>query len=121
MSLVSTRGSPKLKIAQHPVAAFLLILYPLSWILYVPSLLGKSGFGVIGVDIPYQISVPLITVFGLTGIAFLVTRIADGKAGVRALLRRYYHFRTGIQWYLVAVLGAPGLLLAVGLLIRGSS
>ncbi len=39
-------SSLKRSIAGHPVAAFLLILYPLSWILFLPSVLGKSGLGV---------------------------------------------------------------------------
>lgn len=111
----------ELAIARHPIKAFLIILYPVSWILFIPDLLGKSGFGLIPVDVPYQVGVLLATIFGLTSIAFLVTRIADGKEGTRALRRYYYHFRTGPQWYLLAVLGGPVLLLLVGLASQGGS
>jgi membrane protease YdiL (CAAX protease family) len=101
------------------VAAFLLILYPLSWVLFLPSVLGKSGLGVLPVDIPAQVGILLVTIFGLTGAAFLVTRITDGKLGTNELRRHYYQFRAAPQWYLLAVLGAPLLLLLAGLATRG--
>ena len=63
----------------------------------------------------------LVTIFGLTGVAFLVTRIADGKAGTRALRSNYFRLRAGLQWYLLALAGAPILLLLAGLLTRGGS
>lgn len=109
----------KRSIVKNPVAAFLLILFPASWILYLPPLLGKSGSGVIPVDIPPQVSILVLTLFGLSGIAFLVTRIADGKDGTRALRRHYYQLRAAPQWYLLAIFGAPMVLLGVALLTRG--
>src|SRR5438105_3109485 len=115
-----TRGL-KQAIASHPIGAFLLILYPVSWILFVPSVLGKGGLGILSVDIPAQVGILLVTIFGLTGVAFLVTRIADGKAGTRALRSHYFRFRAGPQWYLLALAGAPLLLLVAGLLTRGGS
>ncbi len=108
-------------IAEHPIAAFLLMLYPISWIIFAPALLGKSGFGIIPVDIPYQVSVLLVTLLGLTSVAFLVTRIADGKAGIRTLRRHYYQFRAAPQWYGGAVFGPPLVLLIAGLAIHGPS
>ena len=108
-------------IATHPVAGFLVILYPITWILFLPAVLGKSGFGVIPVDIPYQVSVLLATFLGLTSVAFLVTRIADGKEGTRALRRHYYQFRAAPQWYLGAIFGPPIVLLVADFLIHGPS
>lgn len=108
-------------VASHPVAAFLIILYPISWLLFLPDLLGKSGFGLIPVDIPAQVGILLVTIFGLTGVAFLVTRISDGKVGTRALRRHYYRFRAGPQWYLLAIFGSPLVLLLAGLAWHGGS
>src|SRR5438105_9012704 len=108
-------------IARRPVAAFLLILYPISWILFVPSLLGRSGLGVLPVDVPAQAGILLVTIFGLTGVAFLMTRIADGKAGTSALRRHYYQFRAAPQRYVIAIFGAPVLLLTVAVIGRGGS
>ncbi len=111
----------KRRIANHPIAAFLIILYPVSWVLFLPDLLGKSGFGVIPVDIPAQVGILLVTIFGLTSVAFLVTRIADGKAGTRTLRRHYYRFRAAPQWYLLAIFGSPLVLLLAGLALHGGS
>lgn len=113
------RSQIRQSIATHPVAAFLVILYPVSWILFLPDLLGKSGFGVLFVDIPAQVGILLVTIFGLTGVAFLVTRTVDGQTGTRALRRHYYKFRTGPQWYLLALVGAPILLLLTGFATHG--
>lgn len=118
----ASRAPTSLKkwIAGHPVAAFLLMLYPVSWILFAPALLGKSGLGVIPVDIPYTVSLLLISLVGAIGLVFLVTRIADGKAGTRALRRHYYKFRAAPQWYIAAIFGPPSVLLLAGLLTRGT-
>ena len=111
----------KRAVHDHPLAAFLLILYPVSWVLFMPALLGTEGFGVIGVDIPAQVGILLVTMFGLTGVAFVVTRIADGKDGTRRLRRLYYRFKAAPPWYVLALLGAPVLLLCMGLAIHGTS
>jgi len=108
-------------IAAHPVGAFLLMLYPTEWIIFTPALLGKSGFGLLSLDIPYQVPLLFIVLVGAIGFVFLVTRIADGKAGTRALRRHYYHFRAGPQWYLAAVFGPPLVLFLAGLATHGTS
>src|SRR5207245_7467010 len=111
----------KRAVRERPLAAFLLILYPLTRVLFLPALLGTEGFGVIGVDIPAQVGILLMTIFGLTGVAFVVTRIADGKDGTRKLRRLYYQFKAAPQWYALALLGAPVLLVCMGLAIHGTS
>src|SRR5438309_1413142 len=113
-------ASLKQSIARHPVPSFLLMLYPISWILFLPALLGTAGFGVIPFAVPAQVSILLATMFGLTAVAFLVTRIADGREGTRALRGHYYRFRTNPLWYFFAVLAAPILLLAAGLVVHGT-
>src|SRR5439155_7837198 len=109
-----TRGLKQV-IASHPIAAFLVILYLVSWLLFLPAILGKSGVGILSVDIPAQVGILLVTIFGLTGVAFLVTRIAYGKAGTRELRSHYFRFRTGSQWYLFAFVDDPVRLLVVGI------
>src|SRR6266852_6790675 len=100
----------KRAVHEHPLAAFLLILYPVSWVLFLPALLGTEGFGVIGVDVPGQVGILLVTIFGLTGVAFVVTRIADDKDGTRRLRRLCYQCNAAAQWYVLA-LRLGGLLL----------
>jgi membrane protease YdiL (CAAX protease family) len=62
-----------------------------------------------------------LTLISLAGGAFLVTRIADGKDGVRELRSRYFTWRTGPQWYLLALFGAPLLLLVGAAVVQGTS
>jgi uncharacterized protein len=111
----------KRKIASHPIAAYLVILYPLALLFNLPTLLGKEGFGVISADIPFFVGILPSTILGLTGLAFLITRITDGRAGTHELLRRFYAFRAGPQWYLVALVLAPALLLVVSLYMHGGA
>jgi membrane protease YdiL (CAAX protease family) len=116
----SAFASVKKWMAGHPVAAYLLMLYPIEWIVFIPVLLGKSGFGVISVDIPYEVPLAILAPV-LLALPFLMTRLADGKAGTRDLRRRYYHFRVAPQWYVAAIFGPPLVLLAAGLVTHGSA
>ena len=106
-------------IAKHPGGAFLAFFYVVSWILFLPALLGTLGFGLIPVEIPAQPSILLLSLIALAGGAFLITRIADGKDAVRDLRRRYFTWRTGPQWYLLALFGAPLLLLVGAAVVQG--
>src|SRR6185503_1687379 len=37
--------------------------------------------------------------------AYVVTALTSGKAGLRALWRRYGQWRVGVHWYLIALFG----------------
>ena len=52
--------------------------------------------------------------------ALWVTAVTDGRAGVRALLRRAVQWRFGLGWYAVILLGLPVIATALGLLLGGS-
>lgn len=93
-------------IGHHPVLAYLILAYMVSWAIFVPLVLSKQGLGVFSYDgPPYQLYILLVSILGLTGSAFAVTAIVDGRAGVRALARRYVRWRVGVQWYLIALFG----------------
>jgi len=108
-------------IARHPAGAFLVFFYVTGWIFFLPALLGQSGFGLLSYDLPAQPSILFLTLVGLAGGAFLVTRLADGKEGVRELRSGYFTWRTGPQWYLLALFGAPLLLLVGAAVVQGTS
>jgi uncharacterized protein len=114
-------SSLRATIARHPVAAFLVFFYVTGWIFFLPALLGASGFGLLPYDLPPQPSILVLTLVSLAGGAFLVTRIADGKDGVRELRSRYFTWRTGPQWYLLALFGAPLLLLVGAAVVQGTN
>jgi len=109
----------KATIARHPGGAFLAFFYVTSWILFLPPLLGTQGLGVLPIDLPPQPSILLLTLIALAGGAFLITRIVDGREGTRELRRRYFTWRAGPQWYLLALFGAPLLLLIGGAAVQG--
>ena len=109
----------RVAISKNPGGAFLAFFYVTSWILFLPALLGTLGFGLIPVEIPAQPSILLLSLIALAGGAFFITRVADGKEGTRDLRRRYMTWRTGPQWYLLALFGAPLLLLIGGAMVHG--
>lgn len=108
-------------IRQHPLGAYLTMLYPLAFLFNLPALLGKEGLGVLTADVPFVLGILPSTILGLAGLAFLVTGISDGKLGVRDLFRRFYAFRAGPQWYLLAVGLVPALLFLVSLGMHGAA
>ena len=114
-------SSLKATITRHPAAAFLVFFYVAGWIVFLPALLGQSGFGLFAYDLPPQPSILLLTLVGLAGGAFLITRIADGKDGVRELRSHYFIWRTGPQWYVLALFGAALLLLVGAAVVQGTS
>jgi uncharacterized protein len=106
-SLTSSSGLRQW-ITRHPVVAFLILAYAVCWAIFLVPLLSKEGLGLLSFDIPTVLPFVLLSsIVGLTGSAFAVTALVDGRAGVRALARRYLRWRVGVQWYLLAFFGLP--------------
>ncbi len=94
-------------IQRHPVAAFLALVYGISWPLYLPSFLSRSGIGLLPFDLNVLYFHVLTTILGATLSAYIITRVTQGKEGVRELRRRYTHWRVGLHWYLLALFALP--------------
>lgn len=93
-------------VARHPVLAYLILAYAVSWAIFLVPFLSKEGTGLLSYDVPpVQVFILLVSVIGLAGSAFTVTAIAEGRAGVRVLASRLVRWRVGIVWYLVAFFG----------------
>jgi uncharacterized protein len=92
---------------RHPVAAFLGLVYGISWLLFLPALLSQLGLGLLPFALPLPPFLLLSVILGLTLPGYIVTRVAEGKEGVRALRRRYTRWRFGLGWYLLALFGLP--------------
>lgn len=97
-------------VARYPVFFFFLLSFVLTWgyfwLIWAPlglphSLIALGGFG------------PAVS-------AFLVLAATSGKPGVLRLLRSIVHWRVGVHWYLVALLGLPVLNLLAFLVIPGT-
>jgi membrane protease YdiL (CAAX protease family) len=93
-------------VKRHPVLAYLILAYAVSWTIFLVPLVSQEGIGVFHYDAPpVEVFILLVSVIGLAGSAFTVTGLVDGRSGVRALASRYVRWRVGLQWYLIAVFG----------------
>jgi membrane protease YdiL (CAAX protease family) len=111
MPLSSTQPKPRLgKVVQtlrhKPLVSFFVLAYGLSWLLWIPVVI--LGLPVINLSTqaPSLYVLPGIAI-GVTGSAFLMSAVTQGKAGVRRLLQRLTWWRPGPQWFAVAVLLIP--------------
>ncbi|MEG3616582.1 CPBP family intramembrane glutamic endopeptidase [Isoptericola haloaureus] len=101
------------RVAAHPLAAYVVLAYALSWAYWVPLALGEQTVEA-GVGRPSQLP-------GLLGpalAAVVVTAVVGGRAGLADLGRRLVRWRVGRWWLsVVAVLGVG----AVGLAVVGGT
>jgi len=109
----NTRGADAARdglVTRHRLFFFFLFSFVLTWgyfwLIWAPlrlpdSLIALGGFG------------PSVS-------AFLVLALSSGKPGVLRLLRSIVHWRVGVQWYLVALLGVPVLNLLAFLVVPGT-
>ena len=95
-------------IKRHPVLTFYALAFVLSWggILIVVG--GPGGYP----GTPEQVAqlflfVMLAWLAGPSVASLLVTGLVDGRAGLRELLSRLLKWRVGARWYVVALLTAP--------------
>ena len=105
---------------RHPMAAFLALFYGLGWACFVPSLLGRQGFGIIPADIPLD-PFRLLSIAFFAIVPFVVTRIVDGPGSASRLFRQVRHVRVGPQWYVIALFGPPAALLVASMLVKGTA
>ena len=87
-------------IRRHPVAAYVLMTTIGAWLGQLPVLVFHAPMR------PFPFGM-LSSILVLALPAFLVTAVADGRAGVRDLLARALRWRVGPRWYALALLGIP--------------
>ena len=98
---------------RRPLLFFFIMAYAFSWIILIPYIL--SVWGVLKGDFTFLFILNAFVGPALAG--FLMTRVTDGPAGVRRLLRRCLQSSAGWQWYAFVLLGIPVLyLLGIALL-----
>jgi membrane protease YdiL (CAAX protease family) len=108
-------GAGLLAVAKrHPLVAYFVLAYVLTWVFVVPIALSQRGVGWIALpDSLLLVLFVLGTFAGPAPAAFVLTGLIDGRDGVRALLRRMVQWRVGIGWYLLVIVGYPVVTLAV--------
>ena len=105
----------------HPLATFLAIAYSVSAAIFAIPFLSKAGIGIIDLELPGIAPFVLLDAIALAVAAFVATALADGRAGVRELRHRVFHFRVHPKWYAVAILLLPVAALAAAVVVGGSA
>ena len=109
-------------LARRPLTSFFVLAYALSWLAWSPWFLSEAGVGLLpygggGISLPSNV---VALVLGPTLSAFVVTGAAEGRDGVRRLLRRVVLWRVAPQWYLFVLLGIPAILLLSAAVLPGA-
>jgi membrane protease YdiL (CAAX protease family) len=99
-------------VERHPLVAFTLMAYGLSWSVQIP--LALQAQGLLATRIPF--SLHYLTGFGPLLSAFILTWWISGEKGLRDLLDRLTKWRVGLKWWLIAI--SP--LMALILLLPGT-
>lgn len=108
------------RLRARPVLWFFVLAYAVTWLLWAPLVIaGVPAFSETR-HVPSWYALPGVAV-GVTGTAFFMTAVTQGRAGVRRLLERLTSWRTEVRWYLVALLVIPlgQLLITAALLDSG--
>jgi uncharacterized protein len=96
-------------LARHPLVFFFLLSFVLTW-------------GYFGLFWALQLPAALL-LLGAAGppiSAFLILAITSGKPGVLRLLRSYVHWRVGVRWYLVTLVGIQALMFLSFVVVPGN-
>lgn len=112
---------------RRPLASFFTMAFALSWVAWIPYVLSGHGLVVWGFTFPGGVlGSQLLGVLpgaylGPIASALLVTAACDGRAGLRAWLRRMTRFRVGWIWYAVVVLAVPAALITATAVLTGQA
>ncbi len=106
---------------RHPIGTFLGILYTATVAIFAIPFLSKAGIGVIDLELPGAAPFILLSALSLVVTAFVTTALADGRAGVRDLRKRVFHFRVSPKWYAVALVALPAAAVATAVVLSGAA
>jgi uncharacterized protein len=105
-----------MSIRRHPLTWFFSLAFLLSWAAWTPYVLSENGLGVLHFAFPaVGGSTQLLGVLpgaylGPILSAFIVTAVADGRAGLRAWGGRFARWRVSWRWYAAIVVSVPAVL-----------
>lgn len=112
-------------IRRRPLVAFFVLANIMSWAAWSPYVLSNNGLGIWDFDFPAVLGTTQFAgvlpgaYLGPIFAAYIVTRVADGREGVRRWVRRMTKWRVGLLWYIGTALGVPALIVVTGLALSG--
>ena len=86
---------------RHPILYGFALMFACTWPIDLWA--AAASRGMVSVAIPPFL--PILVGYGFVVAAITMTAILDGRAGVKALLRRFLVWRFGVLWYAVVLLG----------------
>ena len=90
----------------RPLVSFFVLSYAVTWLLWAPLVFAGVPAFTEATRTPSWYALPGVAV-GVTGTAFVMTAVTQGRAGVRRMVQRLVYWRVGVRWYLVAILLIP--------------
>ncbi|KAB8185886.1 CPBP family intramembrane glutamic endopeptidase [Microbispora catharanthi] len=112
-------------IRRRPLISFFALANLMSWAAWLPYVLSNNGLGVWDFDFPSLLGTTQFAgvlpgaYLGPIFAAYIVTRVADGKEGVRRWVGRMTKWRIGWASYLATALGVPAVIIVTGLALSG--
>lgn len=100
---------------RHPLTAYFVLAYALTWVFVIPIMLSQRGLGIVNLPDALLLVFLLVSTYsGPLPAALIMTTLIDGKEGRRQLWRRVFQWRVGLGWYLLVLVGYP-LIFLIGL------
>jgi uncharacterized protein len=108
------RANATALVKRYPVLAFYALAFAISWGVLLLIVYGQGGMPATQEDFARQVSPAIPAMLGGPSVAgILMTALVSGKEGFRELFSRLLRWRVGARWYVVALLTAPLVFLAV--------
>lgn len=110
-------------IRRSPLISFFVLANLMSWVAWLPYILSATGLGVLDFTFPSVLGTTQFfgvlpgAYLGPILAAYIVTRVADGKEGIRRWVRRMTNWRVNWVWYVVTALGVPAAITATALAV----
>ncbi|WP_345386686.1 CPBP family intramembrane glutamic endopeptidase [Nonomuraea salmonea] len=110
-------------IRRYPLTGYFVLANLLSWVAWLPYALSNQGMGVWDFDFPALLGTTQLAgvlpgaYLGPIFSAYLVTRLTEGKEGVRRWIGRMTKWQVHWGWYAGAALGVPAVLIVTSLAV----
>ena len=113
-------------VRRFPVLTFFALAFGLSWLAWMPYVLGNTGLGwEQEIQLPTGPAGQLVGMLpgaylGPLSAAFLVTALTEGRAGLRRWAKRLVRWRVGWCWYVAVVIAVPATIVLATFALPGA-